>query len=132
MICLDTSTIIDLLMNKKDVIEKVKGISHDDLTTTRINVFEILLGVFLRRDREKQKFSEKVRSFMDSIIILELDEISCIQSAKINGDLIKSGKEIESTDCLTAGIMVANGCNTIITKNVNHFKRIKGIKVETY
>ncbi len=130
MICLDTSVLIDLLKNNKEAVEKIKGLGSNEIIATRINIFEILLGVFCRG--APQKFSEDVRSLTSSIKILELDEVSCIQSARIKSGLVQKGREIETTDCLIAGIMLANGCNTIITKNKEHFSRIEGIKIESY
>ncbi len=132
MICLDTSAIIDLLRNKPGVIEKIKGISQNTLATTRINIFEILFGIFIKNEEEKQKFSQNIQLLIDNINILEFNELACIQSAKIKSDLISQGKEIESTDCLIAGTMLANNCNTIVTKNKKHFDRIKGINVKGY
>ena len=131
MICLDTSTLIDLLRNKKEAVQKIEK-SKEHVATTRINIFEILFGIFVKKDKEKQKFSERTKSLIDKIKILELDEVSCIKSAKIKSELIMHGKEIETTDCLIAGIMLANDCEKIITRDKDHFDRIKEIKVEGY
>ncbi len=132
MKCLDTSVIIDLLRNKKEAVEKVKSIGEDAILTTRINIFEVLFGIFVKRGKDSQKFSEGITSLMSKVKILELDEVSCIQSAKIKSNLVLHRKEIEDADCFIAGIMLANGCDTIITKNKDHFNRIKEIKVEGY
>ena len=132
MICLDTSFLVDLLRNKKEAVEKLDKLSPNTIATTRINIFEILLGAFLRGQKDPQKFSEKAKPLLDKIEVLEFDESPCIQSARIKSHLISSGKEIETTDCMIAGIMLANGCNTIISKNKDHFERIKEICVEGY
>ena len=132
MKCLDTSAIIDLLRSRKEAVEKIKNAEQDSIATTRINIFEVLFGIFVKKGADYQKFSETIKPLIDKITILELDELSSIQAAKIKSGLILKGKEIENTDCLIAGIMLANGCNTIITKNIAHFNRIKNIKVEGY
>lgn len=131
MKCLDSSAIIDILRNKKEVIEKIEN-AKDSIATTRINIFEVLFGIFVKKGVNYQKFSEAIRPLIDKIDILELDEHSSIQAAKIKSELILKGRGIETTDCLIAGIMLANGCNTIITKNIDHFERIKELKIESY
>lgn len=132
MICLDTSFLIDLLKEDKKAVEKIKLSGQDTLATTRINIFEVLVGAFIRKGIDHQKFSEKIRTLMDKIQILELNELSSIESARIKSGLILEGREIETTDCLISGIMKSYGCNKILTKNENHFNRIKGIKAEGY
>lgn len=68
----------------------------------------------------------------ENIRVLSLDDNSIIKSAEISAELIKKGTIISDRDCLTAGIALSKGINTIVTRNIGHFKRIKGIKVETY
>jgi len=41
-------------------------------------------------------------------------------------------QKLDDNDILIAGIMLANGITKIITKNVNHFERIKEIKIIEY
>ncbi|MBS3097513.1 type II toxin-antitoxin system VapC family toxin [Candidatus Woesearchaeota archaeon] len=132
MRCLDSSVIIDLLKDNKKAIERLEAIENGAISTTRINIYEVLFGAFIKKGVDHQKFSERVKAFMDKIKIFELNEIGCVHAAKIKSNLILRGKNIEDTDCLIAGIMLANGCDTIITKNIGHFDRIKDIKIETY
>ena len=68
----------------------------------------------------------------ENITVLHLDDNSIIKSAEICAELIKKGEIIEDCDCLTAGIALSSGIKTIVTRNEKHFKRIKGIYVETY
>lgn len=132
MICLDSSFLIDLLRNKKEAIKKLETFRSDTVGTTRINLFEVLFGVFIKKGITSQQIPKRVKSLIDKIEVMELDEHSCIQAANIKSELILKGKEIESADCLIAGIMLANACNIIATKNKDHFDRIKGLEVEGY
>ncbi len=45
---------------------------------------------------------------------------------------MRQGAILEDCDCLTAGISLSKGVKTIVTRNEKHFKRMKGISVETY
>lgn len=129
MICLDTDFIVDLLKQKPDAVIKYKSL-EDDLATTEVNYFEVLFGIFKRRDLS-QKELDAVEKLFNTLNILALDRNSSYTAAEIAGRLSKQGLIIEINDNLIAGICVANNCR-IITKNVKHFSRIKGLKVETY
>jgi predicted nucleic acid-binding protein len=53
-------------------------------------------------------------------------------AAEIYDNLEAQGQRIDDNDILIAGIMLSNGIKKIITKNVNHFERIKDIKILQY
>ena len=40
-------------------------------------------------------------------------------ASKIGADLVKTGKIIELNDILISGIIIANGCNKVLTKNIS-------------
>lgn len=75
-----------------------------------------------------------VRIFLDffsNIKTLEFDYKASILASEIDNALIKEGKKIDVFDSLIAGTMLANGVDTILTRN-KHFERIKGIKMINY
>ena len=131
MICLDTSFILDLLKKKPESVNKFKLFLSEELVSTEVNYFEVLYGVF-----KKHEFSEKelnlVQHFFNSISVFKLDDLSAYKAAQLAGELSKKGMIIETNDSLIAGTCLANNCSKIVTKNVKHFSRIKGLKVETY
>lgn len=55
-----------------------------------------------------------------------------MEAAKISASLLLKGKQIDDNDVLISGMMVANGVNKIITKNVKNFSMIKGLEVISY
>jgi len=65
-------------------------------------------------------------------LALSFGRKEAIQSAKILGYLIRNGEAIEFRDGLIAGTALSNGIPMILTKNIDHFVRIEGIKVITY
>ena len=132
MICLDTSAIIDILMNKPRIVDFLNAHKDKVLCTTRINLFEVLVGIFLRKGPDKQKVAEAIRGIMGKIKIAELHEIGSIKAAEIKTNLIKEGREIETTDCLIAGIMISEGIKKILTSDNAHFERIKEIESVAY
>ena len=133
MILLDTSFLIDLLRQRKNAINKaVELVNRDKLATTYVNIYELLIGVYSKKDANYGEMLKTIENLTEKIDILALDKDSTIKSAKIGGELMLKGQIIGDTDNMIAGIMLANGINTIITRDKEHFERIKGIKVESY
>ncbi len=130
MICLDTTFIIDFLNEEKEALKKAEEIKDKIVITTTINEFETMLGCYLK-DLPQEKVNKTV-SFFNCIKILNFDTNSALKSAEIVYSLKKSNEIVDKNDCLTAGIALSNGCQTMITRNVKHFEKIKELKVETY
>ena len=125
---LDTTFLIDLLNGDKSTIKIAK--ENEQLLTTQINMYEVIRGIFLRDNPTSGLL--KATEMFENIRILQLDNNAIIKAAEIFADLTKKGKMIADNDCITAGIALSNNVNKIVTKNIKHFKRIKGIKVENY
>lgn len=132
MICLDSTLVIDFLKNKPEAIEACNKIKNEQLATTTINLFEILFGILRKKQASYENELQGLMKFISNLNIFTLDYNSSVRASQIAGDLVKKGVEIESHDCLIAGIMSSNNCNKIITRDKEHFQRIKGIKVESY
>ena len=133
MILLDTTFLIDLLREKKNAISKaIELTTRDKLSTTYINIYELLIGVYSIKDTDKEKKLQDVEKLMEKLEVFTLEKESTINSAKIGGDLILKGQVIGDTDNMIIGIALTNGITTIITRDVEHYKKIKEIKVETY
>lgn len=128
MICLDSDCIIDFLRGKKEAVALVDHYK-ENIITTEINKFEVLFGIYLKKDiNEKEENTAKL--FFDSLEILSFDEGCGEESARILASLSKEGNIINQNDCFIAAIMIKNGCKNIITRNKKDFERIKGINVE--
>jgi len=133
MILLDTSFLIDLLRQRKNAINKaVELVNRDKLATTYVNIYELLMGVYSKKDANYEEKLKTVENLTEKIGILALEKDSTIKSAKIGGELMLKGQIVGDTDNMIAGIALSNGINTIVTRDKEHFERIKGIKVESY
>jgi tRNA(fMet)-specific endonuclease VapC len=125
---LDTTFLIDFMRGSEKTLKIAK--SKEILLTTQINMYEVIRGLFLQ-NISSSKIME-VLEFFENIRVLPLDDAAIIKSAEISAELIKKGKIISDCDCMTAGISQSKGINTIVTNNIKHFQRIKGIKTEKY
>ena len=133
MILLDTSFLIDLLRQRRNAIDKaVELVNRDKLATTYVNIYELLIGVYSKKDANYEKKLKTVENLTEKIDILTLEKASAIKSAKIGGELMLKGQIIGDTDNMIAGIALSNRINIIVTRDKGHFERIKGIKVESY
>ena len=133
MILLDTSFLIDLLRQRKNAINKaVELVNRDKLATTYVNIYELLIGVYSGKDANYEEKLKTVENLTEKIDILTLEKDSTIKSAKIGGELMLKGQIIGDIDNMIAGIVLSNGISTVITRDKEHFERIKGIKVESY
>ena len=131
MICLDSTFLIDVLRDDTKAIEKLREMVADDkVVTTIINASEMLFGFYGAKIQQKE--IEIAKSFLARILVLGLDIPAILKSGEIRRGLMKEGRLIGTNDLLTAGIMLHNGCSTILTRDVKDFERISGISVITY
>lgn len=127
---LDTCFIIDLLKNKTNALIKAHQLenSSEPVRTTTISVFELWQGLEDIQDEEKR---ERIEHFLSALGLLAFD----VESAKIAGtifsELERRGETIEAEDCMIAGIALYHR-EAILTRNTNHFQRIKGVAIEPY
>lgn len=130
MICLDTDFIVDLLKQKENALSKFESLRNEVVISTELNYFEILYGIFINEHFSEREFN-LIEEFFDSIPVLPLDHASSYNAAKISATLAKKGLTIGFNDELIGGICSSKNC-AILTRNIKHFSRIKGLKVETY
>ncbi|MBI4144691.1 PIN domain-containing protein [Candidatus Woesearchaeota archaeon] len=127
MKCLDSTFVIDLLRNDPLAVAKARQLEGDELAITPVIAHEVLVGAFFGN----RAAAPKVIELLTSLRMLDLSLASATSSASIGAALLKAGREVGDGDLMTVGAMLANNCDTIITRDVD-FKRIKDIAVETY
>ncbi len=135
MIILDTSACIDYL-NGNEKIRNIISEQEDLIHITSISIYEVNIGL----ERTKRKISEgrykKLNKiwleFISGMEIFPLSLKEAKKAAEIYDNLESKGQIIDDNDILITGIMLSNGIKKIITRNVNHFKLIKGIEVINY
>ncbi len=128
---LDTTAIIDLIDGLPEVVTKVEELQEreENLFITTPTIFELWTGI-VQSDRPEQE-KRKVLAITESQLILELDKKSAEEAGIINGTLQNEGQIIDPEDCMIAGIAKRYD-EVILTRNIKHFKRIKGVSSESY
>ena len=130
MIGLDTSSVIDFFKGDDSLKELLESV-NEPIVVNQIIYLEAMFGL----DSDNKKHNNEELFYDDlfnSLINFELDSSASKKSANIFWELRKRGKIIEAFDCAIAGIYLVNGVDKIITRNVKHFEKIKGLKVMSY
>lgn len=128
---LDTSFLIDLMQGLPEAINKIEKLQHiqEPIFITTPTIFELWTGISCGNQPEKEK--QKLKIIIENQRILDFNNSSAQEAGIINGTLKKQGIPIDPEDCMIAGIAI-NHNEPILTRNIKHFQRIKGLKVETY
>ena len=123
-------------MNGNKQLKKIIFEQENLIHITSITVYEV--GIGLERTRRKiseQRYKELYKSWMEFISGMEVFPLSfkeAEKAAEIYEILESKGQLFDDNDILIIGIMLSNGINQIITKNVKHFEKIEEIKVINY
>ena len=136
MILVDTTFIIDCLRKKEKALEFLKN-KNDFISTSEINIFEILVGIYgstklATNPHLLDSRIEELENFLLKFEVFDFDRNASLAAAKILGQLKLKGKPVEIRDAMIAGIALSKGIKTIVTQNIKHFSRIPQLAVITY
>jgi tRNA(fMet)-specific endonuclease VapC len=93
-----------------------------------ITYYEIVGGLLAKNANNQLHMFEE---FVNENIIVPVTEKSARISAELYSELRKGGNILDDIDLLIAGIAIENNL-VLITNNLNHFKRISGLKIENW
>ena len=136
MACLDTSVLLDLL-GRGGRGPRTRAASFlrelvargEPLTTTRLNVAELYVGV--ERSRSPAREEEAVLAVLSGLQILEFEERSARAFAKLTAYLQTRGRPAGDMDVLIASVALVSG-ESLITRDVRHFAALPGLTVPQY
>ena len=111
MIILDTSALIDLFRGGNEIR---KIVDDDDVASTAISYHEIYVGIKRNKAKAEERFFTR---FFSNTKIFDLDRASAEKSSEIMSRLLALGISVNAFDVLIAGIAVANGAETLITRD---------------
>ncbi len=126
---LDTDTCIYWLKGKEEILQKVKQIGTDSLRMTIITLAELKYGAY--NSKKVNENLENIIKFLRKVRVLPLDSDAAERFGEIKTNLRKSGKIIQDFDILIASITLSHE-GTLVTNNVDHFKRIPGLSYENW
>ena len=128
----DTTFIISLLRNDSRALEKAGELDEEGgAATTVVNVFEAAFGVYSSLTRTEERL-EALGRVLSNLEILSLDCRAAIKAAEISATLEKRGVGLDPFDALVAAITLANGAESLVTRNTSHFQGIRGLRLEEH
>ena len=122
-VCVDTDIVVDYLRGKnknQDILPNL--LKKHEVCISPISVYELYFGGYYSG---KLKPVEDVLSTLTPI---EWGQEDSRNAAQIHVQLSKSGQTLHVKDILIAGPCISRSI-PLITRNILHFKRIKGLKV---
>jgi predicted nucleic acid-binding protein len=130
MKCLDTDFLVAILRGKEEAKKKVAEMDEDSkYATTSMNAFELFFGA--NKSERKKENSKEVSKLLERLTVFPLDLAASQKAAEISAKLASIGETIDYRDAMIAAIAIENGL-TLVTRNKNHFKRIKGLQTEEW
>ena len=128
---LDTTFLIDVMKNKEEAIA-IRQKMEEEREAYRISIatiFELWAGIAASKKSEVERM--KVLDVLSDIDVVDLTRPIAEKAGEIHGILIKNGEGIDNIDAMiTATALLEN--EAVLTRNIKHFTRVKGLKVETY
>ena len=126
---LDTNIISDLVRNPQGkAAKRVAKAGEDNICTSIIVAAELRYGC---AKSGSKRLLQAVEDLLGEISVLPFDIPADAEYGGIRSELEAAGKPIGSNDLLIAAHAYATGA-TIVTANVNEFKRIRGLNVENW
>jgi tRNA(fMet)-specific endonuclease VapC len=126
---LDTNIISDLIRNPQGRAAKwITKVGEDNICTSIIVAAELRYGC---AKSDSKRLLKAVEDLLGEINVLPFDVPADAEYGGIRSVLEAAGKPIGSNDLLIAAHACATGA-TIVTANVDEFRRIRGLNVENW
>ena len=128
---LDTTALIDIIRGNSNAVKKLKSATEDgvQVSTTLLTVFELFSG--LAHTQKPEKELQRIRNILSTQTKFPLTEATAERAGRIHGLLKLQGRSTEAIDVMIGTIALERN-ESVLTRNIEHFSRIPGLKVETY
>lgn len=126
---MDTNIISDLIRNPQGkVAKKIADVGEDNICTSIIVAAELRYGC---AKKSSKRLLKAVEDLLAEIDVLPFDIPADVEYGEIRSELEVAGTPVGGNDLLITAHARAAG-TTIVTANVDEFKRIRGVKVENW
>jgi tRNA(fMet)-specific endonuclease VapC len=131
MVFLETDFLVGVIRKDQRAIAKLRKLVErgERLTTTPINAAELFKGAYISKHIDENL--KKVRGLLSRLDLLEFNITASDIYGQITSELERKGELVGEMDALIASIALAHN-ERIVTKNVKHFGRIKGLEIEEW
>lgn len=126
---LDTDLCVYWLRGYTSVRQQINAIEPGDLAISIISVAELHYGADCSNRPEHNH--KVVDDFVNGLTVLTLKQPAARQFGEIKARLRGEGKLIEDFDLLIAATALTHDL-TLVTNNLEHFKRIENLQIENW
>ena len=132
MYLLDTNILSELVKKRPDhnLLQHLQSNSSQSLFTSCICVMELRFGSALRKDF-KSFWQNIEREIISRVNVISLGHEEVLIAGDILADLKKRGQSIGIEDLLIGSTALSHNL-IMVTANIRHFSRIKGLTVENW
>lgn len=126
-VVVDTDVLVDFIRGKNQAVAKIRELveAGTTLATTAVNVFELAYGAYrIGRIRD-------VEGLVEALLVLSLSSREALKAGEEAAYLASIGRMIDIRD-LFVGIIARENGYAVLTGNVEHFARIRGLKILSY
>ncbi|HEX8252599.1 MAG TPA: type II toxin-antitoxin system VapC family toxin [Thermoanaerobaculia bacterium] len=125
---LDTDSVSYALRGQGRVGERIAAHRPSELCVSAITAAELRFGATRRKSA---KLHALLDAFLRSVVVVPFDESCAVEFGRVASELADRGSVIGDFDAMIgAHAVVAEA--TLVTNNVKHFTRIRGLRVENW
>lgn len=126
---LDTDICVYWLKGNERIEQKVLSVRIDNIFISFINVSELYYGAY-KSQRVAQNL-DIIRELTSQLSVIESDEAVSEAFGSLKASLENAGMIIDDADIYIAACASVYGL-TLVSNNVKHFRRVKGLKLENW
>jgi len=129
---LDTNVLSEIVRQQPNpaLMKRIRRCRRHQLATSAMCVTELRYGA-LRSPAGEQLWDRIADDVLSLVRILPLGEDEAVRAGDILAQLAQDGDSIEVEDVLIGATALSRGL-TMVTRNLRHFSRIPGLKVESW
>jgi tRNA(fMet)-specific endonuclease VapC len=129
---LDTNVLSEVIKKRPEasVLARLREIAPGSVFTSVVCVAELRYGARRRPDAEAL-WERIAREVLSRVGVLPLGEREALRAGDLLADLEAAGEPIGIEDVLI-GATALVGSLTVATRNVRHFRRLRGLVVESW
>jgi predicted nucleic acid-binding protein len=125
LICIDSDFAIAILKGDNKAKELLLALEEKgEIYISSISIFEL---TYITKEISKKK-ERSLLNLISTLKVLQLDKKSALTASKIGRKLAKEGKMVHPMDLMIGATAMQNKM-PLVTKNVKHFSRIKGLEI---
>jgi len=126
---LDTNICVYWLKGNEKLEQKILSVGIDNVALSFINISELYYGAY--KSQRTQSNLNLIRQLTGQLNVVESDEAISEIFGQLKAELEVAGTIIDDADLFIAACAKVHGL-ILVTNNVKHFKRVKGLKLENW